>query len=537
MEIENGAELSVIQEMLEEIMHANYTNSEQSYELWFGRLKLRKLSSNEAYLVCENELKRKIITEKFTDYIGECLSEVIGYKPSVKIGVDTSLAPVIPDDGTVISPLKILRERQAAEAAAEAAAAEVNDSSEEIPYESLFSVHLVSDYDSEAEPEEHGDNEQGEREEAISAESEEQDDNEQGDGKVEVSEGEKNPEDHSFMFNEDYTFEKFIVGNSNSFAHAAALNVADNVGMKINPLFIYGPSGLGKTHLMYAIANRAKQRNPDMKINCMKGEEFMNELIDAIRKGNNKKFRQKYRGSDMLLLDDIQFIAGKESTQIEFFHTFDALYEDHKQIIITSDRPPRELVSLEERIRSRFEAGLLADIKPPDYELRLAILRNKIGENRMNVPVDVIDFLAKNLQENIRQLEGVIKKLAVSNLLTGQPVNMEMVIRTVPEYLKDTEPVTDTVSRIISCVARHFSVSTKDLIGDRRTKNLATARNVSMYVIRAMTNLSLPQIGRFFNNRNHSTVHSNINSIEEQISSDPILEALVSEIIKEIKHG
>ncbi len=500
--MQNNSEISMIGEMLEEIMHENYENSEQSYELWFGRLKLRRLDTSEAYLVCENELKRKIITEKFTEYIADCLAEVIGYKPSVKIGVDTDLAPIVPDDGTVISPLKILRERQAAEAKAreEAEAAERE----------------------KAERENDTHEEDAEQREAPAAEESEK-------------AADAPRDDHTFVFNEDYTFEKFIVGSSNSFAHAAALNVADNVGMKINPLFIYGPSGLGKTHLMYAIANRAKQRNPKMNIICMKGEEFMNELIEAIRKGENKKFRKKYRGTDMLLLDDIQFLAGKESTQIEFFHTFDALYEDHKQIIITSDRPPRELVSLEERIRSRFEAGLLADIKPPDYELRLAILQNKIGNNRMDVPLDVIDFLAKNLQENIRQLEGVIKKLAVSNLLTGQPVDMDMVIRTVPEYLKDAEPVTETMSRIVTCVARHYSVPVNDIIGDGRPKKIAMARNVAMYIIRAMTNLPLKQIGMFFNNRNHSTVHSNISAIEEQVKIDPVLDALVNEIMKEIK--
>lgn len=527
MEIENGADLSIIGTLLEEIMHSNYKNSEQSYELWFGRLRLRRLSAEEAYFVCENELKRKIITDKFSDYIGECLKEVIGYNPGVKIGVDTSLAPII-TEGT---------QKTDDDSEGEGEGEGVDDFEADL----FRDFEKRSAYAEDREGEKYSDRE-NEKEKEKEKEPEQKKDGESFTPAENVGDGEEDdfqdPEhEHTFMFNEDYTFEKFIVGSSNSFAHAAALNVADNVGMKINPLFIYGPSGLGKTHLMYAIANRAKQRNPEMKINCMKGEEFMNELIDAIRKGNNKKFREKYRGSDMLLLDDIQFIAGKESTQIEFFHTFDALYEDHKQIIITSDRPPRELVSLEERIRSRFEAGLLADIKPPDYELRLAILRNKIGENKMDVPTDVIDFLAKNLQENIRQLEGVIKKLAVSNLLSGLPVNMEMVIKTVPEYLKDAEPVSETVSRIIESVSRHASVPVKDMIGDRRTKNLATARNAAMYIIHKNTDLSLSQIGKYFNNRNHATVYSNIKSIEMQLESDPVLEALIEEISKEIKRS
>ena len=520
MEKENRSEIQIIGEMLEEIMHTNYEHSEQSYELWFGRLELRRLDSDEAFLVCENELKRKIITEKFTDYIADCLAEVIGYKTNVTIGVDTSLAPIVPDDGTIISPLKNLRERQAAEAA-EAQRAEIEKEKMEIEvaekekeldlfaYENSFAIEI----------------------EDLT----EEDDGVVVDKEEVAAEFDLMKKDHSFVYNEDYTFEKFVVSGSNSFAHAAAINVADNVGMKINPLFIYGSSGLGKTHLMYAIANRAKQRNPKMNIICMKGEEFMTELIEAIKKGTQKKFRQKYRGTDMLLLDDIQFLAGKEATQNEFFHTFDALYEDHKQIIITSDRPPRDLISLADRIRSRFEAGLLCDIKPPDYELRLAILQNKISESNISVPHEVVDFLAKNLQENVRQLEGVIKKLAISHLLSGQPITMDMVIRTVPEYLKNAEPVGDTMNRIVTCVATHYAVPVKDIIGDGRPKNIAMARNVAMYIIRAVTNLPLKQIGQFFNNRNHATVHSNISAIEKQIQTDPVLDALVSQIMKEVK--
>jgi len=334
----------------------------------------------------------------------------------------------------------------------------------------------------------------------------------------------------------DYTFENFIVGSSNQLAHASAMNVADHIGSMVNPLFIWGPSGLGKTHLMYAIANRALEHNPGMKIICIKGEEFTNQLVDAIQKNRNRQFRQKFRSCDMLMIDDIQFIAGKEATQTEFFHTFDALYEDKKQIILTSDRPPRELESLEQRIRSRFEQGLLADIKPPDYELRMAILRNKINQNHIDVPTDVVDFLAQNLQENIRQLEGVIKKLAMSNLLTGQPVNMEMVIQTVPEYLRDAEPVSDTIERIIDCVSRRYNISVDEIMGKSRKKETKTARNVAMYVVRSVTGASLPQIGQVFD-RDHSTVHSNISMIEQEISSDPVLEATIGEIVKEIKRS
>ncbi len=503
MESRNDMQLSQIWELVVEIMRGKYQGPSHAFELWFGRVQFRYLDADRAVFVCENETKRQIISTKYIDFIGDALEDVIGYSPEITIDVDTSLAPIVPDDGTVISPLKIVRERQRQRELEARRVAELYYEDDDDDYDE------EDDYDDEYE-----DDETEETEEIKSRDS-----------------GEKR-----LTYNDDYTFENFIVGNSNRFAHAAALNVADNVGMKINPLFIWGPSGLGKTHLMYAIANRALQRKPDMKVIYVKGEEFMNQMIEAIQRNQNRTFRQKYRSADMLLIDDIQFIAGKEATQMEFFHTFEALYEDKKQIIITSDRPPKELTSLEERIRSRFEAGLLADIQPPDYELRLAILRNKSVQSNIDVPIDVTDFLAKNLQENIRQLEGVVKKLAMTHLLTGLPITMEMVIQTVPEYLRDADPVSDTVDRIITCVARHNSVTVDDIMGTVRKKNIKNARNVAMYVVRYITGMSLPQIGAIFN-RDHSTVHSNISVVEEEIMRDPVLEASVNEIIKEIKHG
>ncbi|MGN1346398.1 MAG: chromosomal replication initiator protein DnaA [Eubacteriales bacterium] len=524
MELQNDADLSEIWRMVNENMRESYKYSEQSYQLWFGRMQLSHLDAERAVFVCENEQKRTIIEKNYKKFITSSLVEVIGYEPVVEIGVDTSLAPKIPDDGSVVSPLKIVRERQAERERGRGSTA-APGGAEQLP--------LTAVSPSQAEIQK-----SRERDKPEGRDAGEPDD--AGVTEVEFAEFSSSPDEsrgeRRLTYNEDYTFENFIVGNSNRFAHAAALNVADNVGMKVNPLFIYGPSGLGKTHLMYAIANRALKRKPDMKVIYVKGEEFMNQLILAIQRGWNHAFRQKYRSADMLLIDDIQFIAGKESTQTEFFHTFDALYEDHKQIILTSDRPPRELTLLEERIRSRFEAGLLADIQPPDYELRLAILKNKISQNHIDVPTDVVDFLARNLQENIRQLEGVIKKLAVSNLLTGQPVTMEMVIQTVPEYLRDAEPVSDTVNRIIDCVAKHYSVKVEDILGTSRTKKIKTARNVAMYIVRSVTNMSLPQMGVVFC-RDHSTIHSNINAVETELSSDPVLDATINEITKEIKRG
>lgn len=556
MELQNEADLSVIWQMTEQRMRETYKYTEQSFNLWFGKMQLRFLDTERAVFVCENKFKKDIIIKQHFDFLTGCVVDVLGYAPEIIIEVDTSLAPEVPDDGT-LSPLKLYREKQAAELsgstdesggyAAETATASQTQQTVQasrIPTGSgwsqpkapnistvktagdmgnIYSDGILDDRDDE------GYSETAQTGGAYITQN--SDSATQGESRPSDSRGERR-----LTYNEDYTFENFIVGDSNRFAHAAARNVADNIGMKINPLFIWGPPGLGKTHLMYAIANQALARNPDMKVIYVKGEEFMNQLVEAIQKSRNQQFRQKYRSADMLLIDDIQFIAGKEATQTEFFHTFDALYEDKKQIIITSDRPPKELVSLEERIRSRFEAGLLADIKPPDYELRLAILRNKIGQNNIDVPTDVVDFLAQNLQENIRQLEGVIKKLAMANLLTGHPVNMEMVLQTVPEYLRDAEPVTDTITRIVFAVSRHFSVSTTDIMGMSRKKEIKNARNVAMYVTREVTQISFPQIGAVFN-RDHSTVHSNIGVVESEMQSDPVLEATVNEIIKEIKRN
>jgi len=525
MDVSNDAYLADIWEMLDARMREKYQYTESSYMLWFGRMKLVNLDADRAVFVCENETKRDVIEKRWTEFIASSLEDVIGYAPDIEIKVDKSLAPVITNDEGVISPMEIAREKREK-------IEEAKNIPASIPQQAFQSARdypdrPISENKGWSQPQ--APNLAARREAEMEAEKSrsEQSDYDQQD----ESRGERR-----LTYNPDYTFENFIVGTSNRFAHAAAMNVSDNIGTRINPLFIWGPSGLGKTHLMYAIANRALQRDPGTKVIYVKGEEFTNQLVEAISKGRNKQFRQKYRSLDMLLIDDIQFIAGKEATQTEFFHTFDALYEDKKQIILTSDRPPKELTGLEDRIRSRFEAGLLADIQPPDYELRLAILRNKITQNKIDVPMDVVDFLAQNLQENIRQLDGVIKKLAMANLLSGQPVTMEMVLQTVPEYLRDAEPVSDTVDRIIACVARHYEVTVDEIMGSSRKKDIKTARNVAMYVVRSMTGISFPQIGVVFK-RDHSTVHSNVNMIETELLSDPVLDATITEITKEIKRG
>lgn len=579
----NAGDLSAIWQIMLKTMQSDNLISSTACDLWFKCFRLDYLDPDKAVFAVENEMKRNIILDKYSDLLSTQIEQVIGYTPQIEIITDTSLAP---DSSTELGrtegasyPAEIAEKRIAAKnTTTTIGATDVSPDRLNITaMDALDRIYRIPDklHPEDTHPDdkhsEYTEDDDGTESDPVKAmenlrelpelrrsladtdpdprrggltspylkEQFEDTDRDPGYAELTSPVKDKPSGDRQLTYNEDYTFENFVVGNSNQFAHAAALSVAENVGMKINPLFIYGPSGLGKTHLMYAIANRALQRDSSMKVIYVKGEEFLNQLIEAIRGGRSTataEFRAKYRSADMLLIDDIQFIAGKESTQEEFFHTFDALYEDHKQIIITSDRPPKELTTLEERIRSRFEAGLIADIQPPDYELRLAILKNKADQNNLQVPIDVIDFLAENLQSNIRQIEGVIKKLGAKNLLSGMPITMDMVLTTLPEYLRDTEPVGDTVTRIVDIVSRKYNVTTADIMGTSRKKEIKTARNVSMYVVRQVTKMSLPQIGAVFA-RDHSTVHSNISMVESELTTNTLFEAVVSEIMKEVKRG
>ncbi len=352
----------------------------------------------------------------------------------------------------------------------------------------------------------------------------------------ENGEPEEDREVMTYGLNPDYTFENFIVGSSNQFAHACSVAVANGPGASYNynPLFIYGPSGLGKTHLMYAIANKVHETHPEMTIICAKSEDFMNELIESLSRKTMSRFREKYRKVDMLLIDDVQFISGKTSTQMEFFHTFNTLYEAKKQIVLTSDRPPKEMYTLEERIRTRFVQGMLADVQPPEFELRLAILRKKAEKNNLDIPNNVLTFLAERLNSNIREIEGAMKKISAVSFLNGIPITLEMVKTTIPEYFRENKPVTDTVDTILSVTARKYDVTVEDILGKGRTKNIKTARNVSMYVISKVLGLSLNDIGKMLD-RDHSTVHSNIKAVENEIRINDKLNNDIIEIVTEVK--
>ncbi|MCL2564056.1 MAG: chromosomal replication initiator protein DnaA [Oscillospiraceae bacterium] len=332
---------------------------------------------------------------------------------------------------------------------------------------------------------------------------------------------------------ESLTFDRFIVGSNNKFAHATARAVAEKPAVTYNPLFIYGNSGLGKTHLLYAIRHAIKEQFGEMNIVYVKGDGFTNELIHAIQSGKNEEFRMKYRSADVLLVDDIQFIRGKDQTQEEFFHTFNALYESGCQIVLTSDRPPKEIDRLEDRLKSRFEWGITADVGPPDYETRIAIIQSKALELGVTLPADVADYIAENITANIRQLEGAVKKLSAYQELLDANVDRDFANKAIQDILKSE--FLPTPELIIQETARYFTLSTEDIRGRSRIRDTATARQVSMYLIRKLTDLSLADIGKEYQGKSgggmdHTSVLNSIRKIEQEVKNNPAFRDTVQDI-------
>ena len=336
--------------------------------------------------------------------------------------------------------------------------------------------------------------------------------------------------------NPRYVFRTYVVGSANRFTHAASVSVAEHPGGKFNPLFIYGGVGLGKTHLLHAIGHRALELSPVLQVSYVTSEKFTNDLIASIRQQRTDDFRARYRETDILMIDDIQFIAGKESTQEEFFHTFNSLYQSGKQVIISSDKPPKAISALEERLRSRFEGGLIADVQLPDYEMRIAILRIKAEELNLDLPADVAEYIAQKDQKNIRELEGALNTVIARSQLTGEPMTLELAM----EALLDGGPVRRTrVTRdeVVSAVLRHFGVGHRELAGRSRTKDIVLPRQVAMYLLRAETDASLLEIGSELGGRDHTTVLHGIKQIERSLGSDASLRAQVLAIKESLVVG
>ena len=342
----------------------------------------------------------------------------------------------------------------------------------------------------------------------------------------------ENSENYSRSFlNPKYTFDNFVIGNNNKFAQAAAYAVAESPATAYNPLFIYGGVGLGKTHLMHAIGNKIIQKNPNAKVLYVTSENFINELVNSIKDANykNELFRSKYRNIDVLLIDDIQFIAGKKTGQEEFFHTFNALHQNGKQIIISSDRPPRDIPLLEERLKSRFEWGILADISMPDYETRLAILRRKVQADKILIDDYILSVIATKIDSNIRELEGALNKIVAYASLTHSPITIEIAEKSINDIVLQKEQVISS-DYIQDVVAKYFNIDKKDLISSKKSNDIAYPRQIAMYLCRNIAGLSLPKIGADFGNRDHTTVMHAVNKIEKEIKEKTNTKLIVESV-------
>jgi chromosomal replication initiator protein len=339
------------------------------------------------------------------------------------------------------------------------------------------------------------------------------------------------PDDDSY----ELTFDTFVVGPSNRFAHAACQAVAAKPALLYNPLFIYGNSGLGKTHLLSAVSKEFMRNFPDRSVVYVKSEDFTNEIIDAIARGTTAALRAKYRSADLLLIDDVQFIAGKNSTQEEFFHTFNTLHEAKKQIILTSDRPPKDIATLEDRLKTRFEWGLTADIQPPDYETRISIINRKAASMDFTIPENVSEYIANRLKSNVRQLEGAVKKLRAFHLLENKPINVATAQSAISDIMNNSQPTPVTVDKIIEEVARTYLVAPEDIRSQKRNSVISTARQVSIYIVREITQMSMVEIGQTFGGRDHSTIVYALRQMESKLERDPRTRDTVDDIIKNIR--
>ena len=337
--------------------------------------------------------------------------------------------------------------------------------------------------------------------------------------------------------NKEYTFDTFVVGSNNQFAYAASLAVAESPGTIYNPLFLYSGVGLGKTHLMHSIAHFIMKTNPSMRVLYVTSEVFTNEVIEAIRNGNNnsmRNFREKYRNIDVLLIDDVQFIIGKESTQEEFFHTFNTLYGEKKQIIISSDKPPKDMDILEDRIRSRFEWGLICDISSPNYETRMAILRKKQEMDGYTVSDDVIEYIASNIKSNIRELEGALTKIKAYSNLVKQDVNLALAEQVLKDIISPNDKKIITPETIINMVAEQFDITSADIIGNKRSSKIVYPRQIAMYLCRNMLDIPLTQVGSYIGNRDHTTVIHGINKIQDELETSEQTQKIIATLKKKL---
>ena len=471
-------ELSGLSEVLREQLQSKIGAAQSTFDLWFGDFNLTELSEDRAVFSTPTKLRKRILSAKYIDVIKSTLEQIIGFPVEIEIfAVD-----------------------------------EQNDFSS-------------PSYEKEEQPEPVGSDISKKDEEAIIQ------DSLRKESKIEEMLNDTSTEKKSLL--DEYTFDNFIEGSTNKFARAACYAVA-NEPCAYNPLFIHGHSGLGKTHLLYAIMNYMKKNHKGLKIVYKKSETFMNELIEAIGEGRTNAFKEKYRSADVLMLDDIQIIAGKVATQEEFFHTFNALYESEKQIILTSDRPPMEIKPLTDRLRTRFESGLIADVQPPSFELRVAIIRKKAEALGITIPPHLIDYMADRLINNIRQIEGVLKKLQFMNTCSGVEITKEVIDQVISVVDPGNIPTDAMVDRILNAVAKKYGVTVEDLRSKKKTDSVAKARHIAVYIIRKLTPLSLDETGRVFG-RDHTTALYSEQKTIININTVKNFERELNQLIKEIK--
>ncbi|MBQ8380293.1 MAG: chromosomal replication initiator protein DnaA [Clostridia bacterium] len=460
----------IVDDMLPEI-EKRISAAPSTFKLWFGDFVLSSLTDEEAVFTTPTELRRKILSSKYMDVITETLAAIIGFEVKVRIESSESLSANLGDPEPVnMTP-------------------SIEDTRENEEREKKITSLINADADTAS------------------------------DKKSVVDE---------------YTFDNFIEGASNKFAKATCLAVANTPANDFNPLFIHGNSGLGKTHLLCAVINHMKIKHPHLKIVYKRCEEFMNELIAAISTSTTQEFKEKYRGADVLLIDDIQFIAGKVSTQEEFFHTFSYLYESNKQIILTSDRPPHEIKPLEDRLRTRFEGGLIADIQPPSPELRAAIIKKKSDLYNLEISNDLVEYMAGRLHDNIRQIEGVIKRLSAMKIMNDSPVTKALIDEVISVIDPGNIPVDILIDKIIATVSSYYGVSVEELKSKKKTDTVANARHVAIYIIRKLTEKSYKEIGAIFS-RDHTTVMASCERVTTNIKTMIKAESDIKKLMKEIK--
>ena len=469
-------ELSSISDILLASILSKMSNASSIFNLWFNEFKLASLTDDKAVFTTPSAIKKNILSTKYQKLIAESLEETIGFPLEVSIVTDEEFK----------SPTQNIQKTE-----------------EKAP---LASVPYFEPKDKKKD--------EDEEEEKI------------------VTESISSPNGKRTLL-DDYTFENFVEGSSNKFAKAACYAVAKEPNT-YNPLFIYGNSGLGKTHLLYAVINYMKKNHEGIKIVYKKCESFLDEMIKAIRDGSTTEFKDKYRSCDVLLIDDIQFLAGKEMTQEEFFHTFSALYEAEKQIILTSDRPPMEIKPLEDRLRTRFEGGLLADVQPPSFELRIAIIKQKADAMGLSISNELIEYMAERLQNNIRQIEGVLKRIYAVHSLTSAEVTKEKIDEVISIIDPGNIPTDALIEKILASVSRAYGVPADQMKSKKRTDNVTNARHVAIYLIKQLTELTLKEIGAIFG-RDHSTVVFSIDKVEKSIKTVNNYEAEINRLIKEIK--